>query len=126
MPFTSPFGSVATPNFNPSYTNVPQNRPPKAVSTPAPVPTPIEMPSTMEALNAMIRPNITSLPSPLPAERPNLPLPTQPPMPLAMPFPYQNPYEAYMQSLAPPTGIPTMQQPIGMPQRLNPNRLIFV
>lgn len=105
MPFTSPFGAVMTPSFNPSYSNVPQNKPPKPITAPQVTPpkelsSPETPESSVAELNAGIMPKIflqrgaqapgaqrfNAMPMPL-----TMPEPAQPPTPLAQPptFPMQ-------------------------------------
>ena len=128
MPFASPFGSITTPSFNPSYSNVPQNKPPKAASVPQnKPPTSSALPespaSSVEELNSGITPHIFVPPS---AQQFNaMPMqPPTPPMPMAMPQQF-NPYAAYLSQVA-PAGIAQRVETPQLPQRLNPNRPIFV
>ena len=131
MPFTSPFGSIMSPSFNPSYSNVPQNKPPKPATIPENKPpkaesTP-EMPeSSVAELNAGITPHVFA---PKEAEAPEPPqfnampmTPPTPPVPMEMPQPF-NP--AYLSQVA-PVGVAQRVEMPQLPQRLNPNRPIFV
>lgn len=109
MPFTSPFGSITTPSFNPSYSNVPQNKPPKPAAVPETKPPQVssipETPeSSVELLNAGIRPKIFStkttegspeiaLPRPAAMPRIQMPLPVATPAPMPLPQPASMPLQ---------------------------------
>ena len=153
MPFTSPFGSIMSPSFNPSYSNVPQNKPPKPAAIPENKPpkaesTP-EMPeSSVAELNAGITPHVFA---PKEAEAPEPPqfnampmTPPTPPVPMEMPQPFQMAPQfipstmpnmpsfvvipVFMpQSSTPQEGVAEQATEVPqLPQRLNPNRPIFV
>lgn len=137
MPFASPFGAMGLTNFNPAFSNVPQNKPPApVVAPPKPKPEPMEMPSenSVVELNSMTAPKIfagakpESVPEP--AAMPSAPVPepmSYPQMPPVMPVmsapPYPQPMP--MPMLTPGESILPEQMP-ELPQRLNPNRLVFV
>ncbi len=153
MPFTSPFGSVMTPSFNPAYSNVPQNKPPKPVEIPQNKPPKAESvpetpTSSVEELNAGIMPHIfASQPMQVPTAPQFNAMPMTsptPPTPVAMPqqFPMTAQYIPSKQPGMPGLlVIPIFQpqystsqqglavQPTEEPrlqQRLNPQRPIFV
>ena len=114
MPFTSPFGSVMTPSFNPAYSNVPQNKPPKPVEIPQNKPPKAESvpetpTSSVEELNAGIMPHIFAS---QPMQVPEVPQFN------AMPMPQFNPYV--------PLGTPQRAVMPQLPRRVNPYRPIFV
>ena len=127
MPFTSPFGSIMTPSFNPSYSNVPQNKPPKPVSIPQnKPPTPESLPesptSSVEELNAGITPHMfSSRATQMPEATQFNPMPMTPPQPFTpMVIPQQfNPYQ-----FGP--GVPQRVEMPELPRRVNPYRPIFV
>jgi hypothetical protein len=145
MPFTSPFGSIITPSFNPSYSNVPQNKPPKPAAVPRANPTP-KVPEGNDSINELtagVTPKVfipqesqvsapaefnpTSIPT-MPTQIPQLPMamPTpMPQLPMAIP-PAFNPYNAYFSQMIPPQMAGQRVVAPQLPQRLNPGRPIFV
>ena len=136
MPFASPFGSISTPSFNPSYSNVPQNKPPKPAAVPETKPPQVssipETPeSSVELLNAGIHPQVFASRGNATEEQQETAMPVampqvQTPMPMYAPAPF-NPYAAYLSALQPPQlGVPARAVAPQLPQRLNPNRPIFV
>lgn len=127
MPFTSPFGSITTPSFNPNYSNVPQNKPPKPLSIPQAKPPsnnhePETPSSSVEELNSGVTPHIftpENMEAPQTAEFNPVPMaPQTPPIPMFMPAQF-NPY-AYTMGEPPRVQLPQM------PRRINPYRPIFV
>lgn len=124
MPFISPFGAVMTPSFNPSYSNVPQNKPPKPITAPQVTPpkelsSPETPESSVAELNAGITPKIflkrgAQAPE---AQRFNAtPMPQQrPPTPMVIP--------QFNQYTPMPESMEAMPQ---LPRRVNPYRPIFV
>ena len=154
MPFASPFGSISTPSFNPSYSNVPQNKQPKAATVPETKP-PIKeesQPQSQESSIAEINSGISrkiftpeAFQQPTTARfTPNeLPAPMSP-MPVAMPsqFPMQPmfiPPQApgmpgfimtpifLPQAATPQQGVAVQPtEEAAQSQRLNPGRPIFV
>ena len=127
MPFTSPFGMITTPSFNPSYSNVPQNKPLKPAPPPQNKPlggaeTPPEsQESSVSELNAGVTPHIfapqAAVVPEAPQFNPQMMQPQLPPQLMYAPQPFNQQYMAAAQQRA------MMPQ---LPQRLNPNRLIFV
>lgn len=133
MPFASPFGSVTTPSFNPGYSNVPQNK----AATPAAIAqkkaaapedtTPMGTTSSVAELTAGVTPKIftpqeAAVPPPAefaPARMPSLPPYSQ----MVVPPPF-NPY--YLSEVVPGMGVPARVEAPQLPQRINPNRPIFV
>ena len=120
MPFASPFASISTPSFNPSYSNVPQNKPPKPAAIPQPKqPTELQVPESQESSIAELNSGIT--PHVFTPQAMMAPMPQQQQfMPVAMP----QPFTQFMPAMVPP-GMQRLEAP-QMPQRLNPNRPIFV
>lgn len=149
MVFPSPFGHITgKTNFNPRSPALPQNQ-----VKPEPIPTdenekkePILDNTSQDELNAMMKPNVFNIPAHPPAPTPqfNTPPPIQHieptpqfnnypqtiapqmqfahyPQPALIPL---NPYEQYQASLIPQQ--PQRLEAIQQPQRLNPNRIVFV
>ncbi len=144
MVFPSPFAAISgKTNFNPQSTALPQN----AQNIPKePIPKQEEdnqpdlnTKDKVEELQSMMQPQIFTMPHPtfnnkIPEEN-IMPAPQTPhfTIPLTPSTPQQafnqyptiiNPYQQYQESLIPHQ--PQMLTPIQQPQRLNPNRLVFV
>lgn len=123
MPFSSPFGIVSTPSFNPSYSNVPQNKTAKPVAVPQNKPnqslsTPPKAESSIDELTAGITPQIF-MPQSVPA-------PQMPMQPAYTPYPFNPNFNVMPTMQVPRLGAPEQVENPTLPQRLNPYRPIFV
>jgi len=148
MTFTSPFGNIIEPDFNPNSSQLPQNQKAKAMAQPSqsqsskPKPMALPEPTSPEAFstpdfNAMIKPVLFAAPKIETATAEYTPEPftilqaqtpaVYMPVPFAMPE-AQAPMPAYMpMAQAWPVALPQPIQLPQLPQQIqNPNRLIFV
>jgi len=148
MSFTSPFGNIIEPNFNPNSSQLPQNQKAKATAQPSqsqsqsskPKPMALPEPTSPEAFstpdfNAMIKPVLFAAPKTETATAEYTPEPftilqaqtpaPYIPVPFAMPQ-AQTPFAIPM-AQALPVALPQLIQLPQLPQQVqNPNRLIFV
>jgi len=154
MSFTSPFGNIIEPDFNPNSSQLPQNQKAKATAQPSqsqsqsPKPKPMALPEptspeafSIPDFNAMIKPVLFAAPKAETATAEYTPEPftilqAQTPAPY-MPVPFamseaQAPMPAYIPFAMPmaqalPVALPQPIQLPQLPQQVqNPNRLIFV